>query len=144
MDLNSMSLCIFKEKGTLAFMYFSKNRKLSFFLLFVRSDLKKRHSFDGRLKGKITFTTIIHFCLQMCCDCLYKQFICQTSFIFMGAVTFSFQRNFYEAINCKMLPAPDKSKIIPPLSVQKSQSPQHLPLPPLSVIFALNDLELIF
>lgn len=65
-------------------------------------------------------------------------------FIFMGAVTFSFQRNFYEAINCKMLPAPDKSKIIPPLSVQKSQSPQHLPLPPLSVIFALNDLELIF
>lgn len=65
-------------------------------------------------------------------------------FIFMGAVTFSFQRNFYEAINCKMLPEPDRSKIIPPLSVQKSQSPQHLPLPPLSVIFALNDLELIF
>lgn len=65
-------------------------------------------------------------------------------FIFMGAVTFPFQRNFYEAINCKMLPAPDKSKIIPPLSVQKSRSPSPLTSPPLSVIFALNDLELIF
>lgn len=65
-------------------------------------------------------------------------------FIFMGAVTFSFQRNFYEAINCKMLPEPDRSKIIPPLSVQKSRSPCPLTSPPLSVIFALNDFELTF
>lgn len=69
MDLNSMSPCNLKEKGTHAFMY---KKQEVVFLLFVRSDLKKRHSFDRRLKGKITFTTIVHFCLQMCCDCLYK------------------------------------------------------------------------
>lgn len=69
MDLNSMSPCNLKEKGTHAFMY---KKQEVVFLLFVRSGLKKRHSFDRRLKGKITFTTIVHFCLQMCCGCLYK------------------------------------------------------------------------